>query len=81
MAIDRSSYSYIGVNRQTIGVKQIVYSASEQYPILYRVDGSVRLTGGRNSDPMTVFMIIPVLLVCQRKYMSGFEGVPAAKVR
>ena len=62
-----------------IGIKQSVYIASEQDPILYRVDGSVRLIGRGNGDPMTVFTIIPVLLVSQREYMSDLEAVPAAK--
>ena len=81
MTVGRSRYSYIGVNRHCIGFKKTVDIAFEQNPILYRVDASVRLIGGRNSDPTTVFKIIPVLLVCQRKYMSDFEGVPTAKVR
>jgi len=51
----------------------------EQNPILYRIDASLGLIGGGNRDPITIFGIIPVLLVCQRKYMNRIEANPAAK--
>ena len=81
MTIDRYSYSYIGIDRQFIGIKQTADIASKQNTVLDGVYGSIRFIGRRNSDPTIVFTIIPVFLVCQRKYMSGFESGPAAKVR
>ena len=51
----------------------------EQNPILYRIDASLRLICGGSRDPITTFGIIPVLFVCQRKYMNRFEASPVTK--
>jgi len=55
-----------------------VHLARKHDPILNQVDGSVGLIGRGNSDQTAEVTIIPLPLVCQRKYMSGFEPRPPA---
>ena len=55
-----------------------MHHAREHDPILDRVDGSVGLIGGGNGDQTTEVTVIPLPLVCQRKYMSRFEPPPPA---
>ena len=53
-----------------------MHISGEKYPILHRVDGPIGPGGRRNTDPITVIKIIPLLLISQRKYMDSFEDLP-----
>jgi len=58
-----------------------MHFAFEQYPVLDGVYGSMRKISRRNGDPTTVVRIFPLLLIVQRKYMSGFKELPPPRVR
>jgi len=58
----------------------MTHVAQEQDSILDRVDGSVGLIGGRNGDTTTVIELFPLVLVRQRKDVSGFKASEVVKM-
>lgn len=66
--------TYIRVNREVVGVKQMVYVVPKQHAVLYRVNGSavIRLNG----NPAVVSMTLPMTFVGYREDMRSLKAIP-----